>query len=210
MAGAEPRGQWRALQVRRGREAVLRTIVAGDDAPRRVVVVAASDLWRWQFRGGASAGAFIALWGGIFDYLASERADRRAAVPDGRLVRAGDPVVWRRGAAGDSAGTVVLTRRGGGAPDTLRLRFTEGAATAATPSLAPGIYDAAMAGGSAVLVVNESRELVPRAPGVVSSAIGGAPAPSAGPPARTMGWPYLLLVACLCGEWVMRRRAGLR
>ncbi len=210
VGGAEPRGQWRALEVRRGREALAHTIIAGDDSPRRVVVVAASDLWRWQFRGGASADAFTALWGGIFDYLASERADRRAAVPDARLVRAGEAVTWRRGAPGDSAVTVVLMGRGGKAVDTLHLRFASGSATTTSRPLAAGTYDATMAGGSAVLVVNASDELVPQPPGAVSAAVGGAPVRGAAPLARDTWWPYVLIVLILCGEWLLRRRAGLR
>ncbi len=208
--GPEPKGQWRALEARRGREALTRTIVAGDDAPRRVVIVAASDLWRWEFRGGAPADAYTTLWGSIFDYLAARRADRRAAVPDARLVRAGDPLLWRRGAAADRAVTVRLTRRGAARTDTLRLRFAPGSAVVRTGPLAAGVYDAAVHGGSAVLAVNASAELVPRAPTVRSEAVGGAPARGAAPPARDAAWPYLLLVAVLCAEWILRRRAGLR
>ena len=31
-----------------------------------------------------------------------------------------------------------------------------------------------------------------------------------GRPIRTSPWPYLLLIMLLCGEWVVRRRSGLR
>jgi hypothetical protein len=31
-----------------------------------------------------------------------------------------------------------------------------------------------------------------------------------GRPLRTSPWPYLLVVGLLCGEWVVRRRSGLR
>ena len=29
-------------------------------------------------------------------------------------------------------------------------------------------------------------------------------------PVRTSPWPYLLILGVLCGEWTLRRRAGLR
>ncbi|HKO16342.1 MAG TPA: hypothetical protein VJU87_08885, partial [Gemmatimonadaceae bacterium] len=42
----------------------------------------------------------------------------------------------------------------------------------------------------------------------------GAPGPGistgAVPRVRALGWAYALLVASLCGEWVVRRRMGLR
>jgi hypothetical protein len=50
-----PAGQWRALEVRRGREEDKRVIIAGSDTPRRLVVVSASGLWKWRFRPAASA-----------------------------------------------------------------------------------------------------------------------------------------------------------
>lgn len=208
--GPEPKGEWRALEARRGREAVTRAIVVGDDAPRRVVVVAASDLWRWEFRGGAPADAFTALWGSIFDYLASQRADRRAAMPDAGVLRAGDPIAWRRGAPEDSVVTVLLRREGARAPDTLRLRFPASAAVTHSAPLPRGTYDARMPGGNAVLVVNAAGELVPRSPTVRAGRIGGTPPRGAPPGTRDAGWIYVLLVLLLCAEWLMRRRAGMR
>ncbi len=105
-------GDWQALEVKRGRRFDQRLLITGGMvAGRRRVVVPVSGLWRWRFRGGASADVFAALWGGIFDWLAAERRDLRPAVPADALVREGDPIRWRRGSGGDSATVVVLTPR---------------------------------------------------------------------------------------------------
>jgi hypothetical protein len=37
-----------------------------------------------------------------------------------------------------------------------------------------------------------------------------AGAQAAGRPLRTQPWPYLLVIVLLCGEWIGRRRSGLR
>jgi hypothetical protein len=157
---------------------------------------------------------FTALWGSIFDYLASQRSDRRAAVPDARLFRAGVPIRWRRGAASDTEATVVLTRRGAAGPapkrDTVHLRFAPGSGVAESPALPAGVYDASMDGGSAVVAVTASAELVPQPPRVVSGRIGGTPPRGAAPSTRDTGWVYVLLLLVLCAEWLVRRRAGLR
>jgi hypothetical protein len=211
-----PAGQWRALEVRRGREGDPRVIIAGSDTPRRVVVVAASGLWNWRSRGGPSADAFTALWGSLFDWLAAERADRRAAVPTGVVVRAGEPVRWHRGSATDSSVLVVLRRLGGrgGADsarvDSMTLRFRGDASIAESPSLAPGIYTATVHGGTTMLAVNNSREWLPRAPRVRAGAIRGGVPVDAAPRVRTAGWAYALLLLLLCTEWVVRRRFGMR
>jgi hypothetical protein len=210
-----PAGQWRALEARRGREDDRRVVVAGNDTPRRVVIVAASGLWRWRFRGGVSADAFTALWGSIFDWLAAERADRRGAVPEGAILRAGEPVRWHRGSAADSVVVVALRRQPGSAKDSTRvdsltLRFGSDATLVETPPLAPGIYDATVRGGSTLLAVNASREWLPRAPRVQSGATGGGVPLDTAPRLRAQGWVYGLLLLCLCGEWVVRRRNGMR
>lgn len=207
-----PRGDWQGLVVRRGGSPDdRRTALVGWDAPRRVAVLGASGLWRWRFRGGARADAYAAFFGSLYDWLAAGRTDGRAAVPDGAAMRAGAPIRWRRGAGSDSVVPVTITRRSAtGRVYSVTLRFPEGASVAESPSLPPGVYDARMPGGSAVLAVNPSRELVPRRPTVTSRRVGGATALGEAPALRSLGWVYAMVVALLCAEWALRRRAGVR
>jgi len=209
-AGPSGGGDWVALEARRGREPARRPVVTGFDAPRRVVTVTASGFWRWRFRGGASADAYVALWGSIFDWLAAERADRRAAVPDVNVVRAGEPIRWRRGSSADSSVQIRLARRDVSEEDTLTLRFDAGTAVQESEPLAPGVYDVSVPGGSTVLVVNASPELLPSRPTLRSGQGGRGASVGDAPRARDNGWLYALAIALLCGEWFVRRRAGLR
>jgi hypothetical protein len=207
-----PRAAWQGLVTHRaGAPDDRRVAIVGWDQPRRIAVIGASGFWRWRFRGGVRADAYGALFGGLFDWLAAGRGDRRAVVPDAAPLRAGAPLRWRRGAPADSTATVTLRRRGATAPVvTTMLHFPDGASAAESPSLPPGIYDATMAGGTAVVAVNQSRELVPRRATIRSGAVGGAPALGDPPSLREMGWIYALVILLLCGEWFLRRRAGLR
>jgi hypothetical protein len=208
--GTPAAGDWTALEARRGREAARRAVVVGRDAPRRVVVTG-SGFWRWRFRAGASADAYAALWGGIFDWLAAERAERRGAVPDAAVVRAGQPIRWRRGSTADSV--VQLTLRSRSSPakvDSLMLRFATGVTTLETAPLAAGIYDVTVSGGRTELVVNASAELLPTRPRLRPSAVGQRARSDDAHRARSAGWLYALAILLLCAEWVARRRAGLR
>jgi hypothetical protein len=205
-----PKGTWQGVEARRGRGEERKPIVVGTDEPRRVVIVAASGLWRWQFRGGVASDAFTALWGSIFDWLAAERADHRAAVPDDRMLRAGDPVRWRRGSPTDSVVSVALHQRGTTRVDSLTLRFGANANVVETRPLPPGIYEATTRGGSALLAVNPSREWLPRPPRVAAGAVRGAVSADVGPRLRTAGWAYALAILLLCAEWLLRRRRGMR
>ena len=220
--GAPPRGEFVGLEAQRGRGGPRQALIAGSEQPRRVASVGASGFWRWAFRPGSGGDAYAALWGSIFDWLAAGSRDVRAAVPDAGVLRAGEPVRWRRGGAGDSVVTVMLQRRGaaGGAAagqpatsavDTLAVRFAGGEATATTPPLPAGVYDVRSAGGASLLVVSASRELVPRRVLVRDGPVGtGARAEAAAPPLRHRGWPYVAAVLLLCVEWLLRRRSGLR
>jgi hypothetical protein len=210
VATNSPKGTWTALEARRGRGDERKPVVVGTDEPRRVVVVGASGLWRWRFRGGVASDAFTALWGSIFDWLAAERADRRAAVPDERLLRAGDPVRWRRGTAADSVVSVAVKQRGATRVDSLTLHFGSGTTVVETPPLAPGIYEASTRGGMALLAVNASREWLPRAPRVANGAVRGAISADTVPLLRNAAWPYALAILMLCAEWILRRRKGMR
>jgi hypothetical protein len=212
VAPSMPRGEWVGLSAKRaGAPDDRRNVLVGWDTPRHIAVLGASGLWRWRFRGGARADAYGAVFGSLYDWLAAGRSDRRAAVPDAELLRAGTPIRWRRGAAGDSVVALTITRRSAtGRVYSVSLRFAEGATVAESPPLLPGIYDARMAGGSAVLAVNPSRELVPRRATVTSRRVGGGAVVGEPPPLRALGRVYVLIVALLCAEWGLRRRAGMR
>lgn len=207
-----PHGDWDGLSVARARQYDRRPAIIGTASGRRVVVVGASGFWRWEFRGGTSADAYVALWGSIFDWLSAERPDARAASPAEGVVRAGDPIRWRRGTTGvhDSVVVVVLRRRGGTGEDSVTLRFGAGATIARSDPMPPGVYDVRVPGGSAVLVVNPSRELLPRAASVSAGPVGGAPAFGNQPRLRDQWWSYVILLGALCAEWLLRRRRGLR
>jgi hypothetical protein len=209
--GGAPAGQWTAMQVSEGRSGTPRAIVAGNDAPRRSVTIVGAGFWRWQFRGGSSADAFAAFWGGIFDWLAGERADKRAAIPDAASFRAGDRIRWRRGGAADSVAIVGWRKRN--APtrhDSLILRFPAGASVVETPPMEEGEYDISVRGGQSILVVNASSEWLPRQVRIKSGAVrSGAPV-GARPHLRDHSWIYAVIIAALCAEWLLRRKAGLR
>ncbi|HYC51397.1 MAG TPA: hypothetical protein VEB19_09850 [Gemmatimonadaceae bacterium] len=211
-AGTPATGAWTAVETRRGRDPVRRPVVVGQDEPRRVVTVTGSGFWRWRFRAGASADAYAALWGGIFDWLAAERADRRSAVPDLNSVRAGQLIRWRRGSSADSVVRVVIQPRAvsPGKTDTLTLRFTSGSAVHETGALPQGIYDVIVPGGRTMLAVNASSELLPTRPRLRSGSVGSRVQVDDARRARNRGALYVLVVLLLCAEWVARRRLGLR
>ena len=209
-AGAPGAGDWIALEARRGREALRRALVVGTDAPRRVVTVTGSGFWRWRFRGGSSADAFAAMWGGIFDWLAAERADRRGAVPEATLIRSGQTVRWRRGSSADSVVRVVIQPRTVGRPDTLTLRFGPGTSVQESAPLPAGVYDVVVPGGRSVLAVNASAELLPVRPRLQSGNVGTRRHVDEARRARNKSLLYILIVAFLCAEWIARRRLGLR
>ena len=175
----------------------------------RTIVVSGSGYAGWALRGGRSAEAFGALWGAIFDWLAAGRGDVRAARPMAALLRAGDAVAWRRGGA-DSIVPVQLRRRGDTGVDSLTLRFVGASFETTSPAVAAGVYDVQAEGGASVLVVNASREWVPRAPTVRDGVLSRGALSSDAPRLADAGWPFVLALLLLCGEWIGRRAAGYR
>ena len=76
------------------------------------------------------------------------------------------------------------------------------------------IFDWVVAGGADATGGDDgprvARELVPRPASVVSGPVGSAPARDLAPRARSAWWLAALALLALCGEWIMRRRLGLR
>ena len=205
------RGDWTGLLASPARSTDRRTAIAGSESGRRVVIVGASGLWRWAFRGGVSGDAYATLWGGIFDWLTAERPDPRAALPADAIVRAGDRIQWRRGTGTDSARARrqcngAARRADRHAAVALRCAGRAGRERAAQC----GVYEARVSGGTSLLVVNASRELLPRRANVRAGAVGGAAPFGDQPRLRDDHWMYLLLLAALCAEWLLRRHLGLR
>jgi hypothetical protein len=208
--GPAPLGtSWSALSARRARRFDDRVVLGGYDAPRRIAVLPVRGLWRWRFRGGRSADAFAALWGGLLDWLAQGDLDERAARVATPWLREGEPVTWRRGAGRDSVVVVKLTRDGGGDAN-ITLRFGGIGSTTTSSPLAAGVWHATVAGGTSAFVVNASAEWVPRRPIVSRAAVAGTPSVGAPGSLRSGWWWYALVLALLCVEWWMRRRIGLR
>jgi hypothetical protein len=208
--GAAARGAWTALMARPASGGEPRALIAGDDTPRRTVVVAGSGYWRWQFRGGVSADVHRAMWGGLFDWIAAGGDDRRAAVPATHLLRAGEPIRWRRGAGRDSLVPFVVRSIDGTRSDSVTLRFAGESTVAVSTALPAGEYEAALRGGLVRLVVNRSAEWIPRPAATLPRVRDAALALGEAPRLRDRWWVYVLLTLLLSAEWLLRRRAGLR
>jgi hypothetical protein len=204
------RGDWTGLLAAPARSTDRRVAIAGSEGGRRTVIVGASGLWRWAFRGGVSRDAYATLWGGIFDWLTAERPDPRAALPADGIVRAGDRIRWRRGTGSDTLVRVELHRGGESRVDTLALHFGAPGALAESAPLDAGVYETRASGGTSVLIVNAARELLPRRANVRTGAVGGAAPFGDQPRLRDFHWIYLLLLGALCAEWLLRRHMGLR
>ena len=212
IAASPPAGDWTGLSARSPGLAA-RAIVAGSETNgKRRVVVAAGGLWRWRARGGPPRDAFDALWGAIADWTTTAAVDARPALPARRWFRAEEPIGWIRSGADSVVDVELRSDRGAGdAPGRpLVLRFAGDARGTTAPALAPGRYTAAMRGGSVSFVVNAGSELLPARPIAHVIASGPAPGGLPAPPLRERWWAYVLAITALCGEWVIRRRAGLR
>ena len=173
------------------------------------MTVAVDGLWRWAFRGGSSEQSYrtwvaaTASWllGGADSARGNARAVR-AVVPNGR------PLVFEWTGAGPAAPLAVAwSGPTGGRADTLR--FDGGGR--ATAWLAPGEYRYRLAGGGGgtVAVEEYSDELLPH-PVTLAAREARAPQAADRRAARDWIWLFGLCVAALAGEWIARRRLGLR
>jgi hypothetical protein len=197
------------LEARAGRAGARRVIAsAGGDGALRRVRITGSGYAAWVQRGGRSADAFSALWGAIFDWTSASEGAGRGVQVASAPVRAGEAVRWRRSSA-DSTAVLTLTAASG-VVDTVALRFAGSADVTESAPLAEGVYTVRDGDVTQRLVVNPSREWVPRAPvaAPVLEARGAPAAPAR--PVRDASWPFIAALLLLCAEWLLRRTVGLR
>jgi hypothetical protein len=214
---AGPR-DWVALYAQLGRRGPQRPVVLGRQEGRvRRVTVAADGLWRWAFRGGSSEQSYRSWVAATASWLLGGADSARGlarpvqpVVPNGRpvlfeWVGSGSPVpqgvTWSSTA--EPAASPVVEQQ----PDTLRFDG-EGRATA---WLSPGEYRYRLSsGGSGTVAVEQySDEFLPRAI-TLTPHIGRVRRATARTAARDWLWLFGLCVLALSGEWLTRRRLGLR
>ena len=175
----------------------------------REATVAAAGLFRWAFRGGASAEAYRALVAALTDWLLAEGAGRRERfAPVTYEVPNGMPLAWRWIGSGSPRDLAVrLTAGGTTRSDTLRFDAT-GRAELLLP---PALYAYATPGGperGVVAVETYSSEWRP-ATATLRAQAGGAVALVASTALRERWWMFVIAIAAFATEWAWRRRQGL-
>jgi len=205
-----------ARLARRGAARPIVRLVVRDGV--RQAMLSATGLYRWVFRGGASAQAYRALVAALTDWLLGGGDGRgERFVPVAYEMRNGMPVVWRwvgsRGAGG-TGGTGqpldVVVRLAGNAGERVdTLRFD--AAGQAELLLPPGVYRyASQGGGERGLVAVETYSDEWRPAQAVLRAQEGAPAARlVGVGLRDRWWWFVVAIAAFAAEWAWRRRQGL-
>jgi len=196
-----------ARLARRG--AARPVIVLSQVGGARRATVAASGLFRWAFRGGASAEAYRAVVAALADWLlvgGEGRGER--FLPVTYETPNGLPLVWRWAGSGAPRDAVVTLTAGGVArTDTLRFDATGRAEL----SLPPGVYAYGAASGAErgiVAVETYSDEWRPAAPRMRAQP-GGVAGRPAGTALRDRWWLFVIAIAAFATEWAWRRRQGL-
>jgi hypothetical protein len=204
----KPPADWIALTAQEGRRGQQWPAVFGRDAGRvRELTVLVDGLWRWAFRGGSSEQSYRALVAASVSWLlGGVDTVQGVARPVQAVVQNGRPLVFEWVGPG-AAKPAPVQWTGGRRPDTLRF---DGAGRA-TVWLAPGQYRYRLEPGGTGIVAMEdySDELLPR-PVAVAPHDARTVLASASRSAREWPWLFALCVVGLAGEWLARRRMGLR
>jgi hypothetical protein len=181
----------------------------------RVAIALASGTWRWAMRENGRE-PYRRLWSGLAGWLLS---DQRVAAAEARprdwVIGRGEPVEWSL--PGDTTTSRIRVLQG----DSVVVDTTVASGSPlSTGVLAPDVYtyevtgpsgDTLAAGRFDVSPATSEMLPAPVEPEVsvrTASALGSDD--GLGRPLRTTPWPYLLVIILLCGEWVVRRRSGLR
>jgi hypothetical protein len=201
---------WVALYAQLGRRGAQRPAVFGRQEGRvRRVTVAVEGLWRWPFRGGSSEQSYRSWVAATTSWLlGGVDSARGVARPVQAVVQNGRPVIFEWLASGSAvAQAVALSNTAAQRTDTLHF---DGDGRASV-WLQPGEYRYRLSGGGSgtVAVEQYSDELLPR-PATLTAQVGRASRSTARSTARDWLWLFGVCVLALSGEWLARRRLGLR
>lgn len=201
---------WVGLSAQAGRRGAVRPVMVGrDSGGARRIVMGVEGLWRWSFRGGSSEQGYRGLVASSLAWLlgGADSAAGRARLLH-QVVQRGRPVVFQWNGGGPAEPTPVnLIGAAGTRSDTL---VFDGAGRAEL-MLEPGAWRYRLGGGGqGTFAVEEySDEWLPtrrtlETREAMTQAAGGRV------PVRTWLWLFGLGVAAFAGEWLARRRLGLR
>ncbi|HWN19307.1 MAG TPA: hypothetical protein VNO19_10375 [Gemmatimonadales bacterium] len=201
---------WVALYAQLGRRGPQRPAVFGRQEGRvRRITVAVEGLWRWPFRGASSEQTYRSWVAATTSWLlGGVDSARGVASPVQAVVQNGRPIIFEwLGPGQASPQSVAFSSTAGQRTDTLHF---DGDGRASV-WLQPGEYRYRLpAGGGGIVAVEEySDELLPRTVTLITH--DGRNTRSAGrTAARDWLWLFGICVLALSGEWLARRRLGLR
>lgn len=223
MPPADPRAGDAPLSVSpRGSSGESPALLLAQGGEGRTALVLASGFWRWAFREGGPRDAYRRLWAGVAGWLLEDRAvaGRAPVRPAERIFARGEPVRWLApGLPGSELSLTIL--RGDSAVADSVWTVPDGGSFE-TGALPPGVYayrgaptsgEGEPAEGSFEVEAHTAELRQARAQDLlaVEPVEGAEPVRAAAlRPLRTHPLPYLLLLMLLCGEWIWRRRKGLR
>lgn len=213
---------WVGLYAQLGRRGARRAVAFGRQEGRlRQVTVTADGLWRWAFRGGSSEQSYRSWVAATTNWLlGGTDSAQGVARPVQPVVANGRPVVFDWVGAGAPRPVGIIWS--GATSDTVNdaaPRSEERADTLhfngdgrATVWLSPGEYRYRLAtskGTGTVAVEQYSDELLPRPVSLTAHEARVLP-PTGRTAARDWLWLFGICVLALSGEWLARRRLGLR
>lgn len=203
-------GSWVGATARLARRGSAVPVIGGRDGTTgRTITIGADGLHRWGFRGGASEQAWRSMVAEAAAWLLAAPDSGGALVqPVALVTQRGRPVRFRStGTATSATVAIVLTDSIGERRDSLRF---DGSGEASI-DLPVGRYRYVLAtgGGGMVAVEPYSEEMVPAAVTLVERA--ATPLPGGSPRgAREWAALFALTIIAFGGEWLLRRRLGLR
>lgn len=210
------------LLQRDGTGEALPALLLNADGNRRTVEVLATGFWRWALRPGPPATLYRRLWSGVTGWLLAGDASAQALGIAPRLaVDAPDlPIVWDAAPAAESRLMVEWAGPDGtpfrvdsvgvdalGRAETAGLGLGEWSWTA---TVLDGAAEGRVRSGVVIREVFSDDLGLPRDQGLADLAIDPVEASIPGRPLRTHPLPWLILLALLSAEWIVRRRSGLR